>query len=193
MKHTILFITAIFFYSILNGQTRISNTSAGMTIALPLISNGSFYDYSNQKNNKSTGFLGIGFSLFYKKNQNKFSLSYEQPIIKFILSSPKGGYSSISTNLFEATIHHHLFDRVNAIAGLNYTNYHFHTYTDLPGVSDIDKKDAAMGLTLGVEILETKSASVIVTYRPSLYSFDNKDYRYIISLGIRFDINFWKK
>ena len=137
--------------------------------------------------------MGAGFALFYKENQNKFSLGYENPSLNKSLFTPKGGNPNINANIFEATIHHKILSQVALIGGLNYAAYRFHLYTDIPPFPKVDKKDATIGLTAGAEFLPSESTSIIVTYRSSIFSFDKKSYRAVFSFGIMYDVNFWKK
>ncbi|MEO7046452.1 MAG: hypothetical protein ABI091_14170 [Ferruginibacter sp.] len=137
--------------------------------------------------------MGAGFAFFYKENQNKFSLGYENPSLNKSLFPSKGGNANINANIFEATIHHKVLSQVSLIGGLNYATYRFHLYTDIPPFPKVDKKDATIGLTAGAEFLPSESTSVIVTYRPSIFSFDKKSYRAVFSFGIMYDVNFWKK
>src|SRR5665213_616635 len=193
MKKLAYLITALFCFSFVNAQKNNLNKSAGITISLPLINNASFYRYNTDgsgENSNQGGYLGAGFALFYQENRNKFSLGYESPL----LSNPEGGGNSyISTNILEATIHHKVLSQVALIGGLNYATYRFQVYTDIPPFPKVDKSDATIGLTAGVEFLPSKSISAIVTYRPSVFSIDKKSYRAVFSFGINYDIKFWKK
>lgn len=158
-----------------------------------MISRARYYAYRVRKSTGSTGFLGIGVSLFYKNGQNRFTIGFEAPSTQKFLFPPKGGYSGVSTDIFETTIHHNLSNTIAIIGGLNYSIYHFHSYSDLPGIPDIKENDATFGLTIGAQFLMTKTSSFIYTYRPALYSASNKSYKQIISLGWAFNINFWNR
>jgi len=196
MKKLVYLLTALFCFSVVNAQKNNLNKSAGITISLPLINNVSFYRYSTDGeggNGNQGGYLGAGVALFYQENQNKFSLVFESPLMSKSLFLPKGGNSNISTNIFEATIHHKVLSQVALIGGLNYATYRFQVYTDIPPFPKVDKRDETIGFTAGAEFLPSKSTSVIVTYRPSIFCFDKKSYRAIFSLGITYDIKFWKK
>lgn len=190
----ILFLTiALFIFTEINAQSSKSITSAGMTIDLPVINNGSFYDYESHKTSNESGYLGAGVSLFYRNQKNEFTIGLEHPLIKKSLFPPKGGYSDAQCDIFETTVRHKISGNVAIIGGLNYSIYRFHAYTDIPGIPDIDKKDETIGLTTGAEVLMSKNTSLSLTYRPSLFAFEQKSYRHILSLGFRFHINFWKK
>lgn len=186
MRNLLFLLITLFCFSIINAQSTKPTESAGITISLPLINQASFYDYSAEKLTNQYGSLGAGMGLFYKKNQNKFTIGYEHP------SLSERGHSTINTNIFEAIIHHQIFEQVAAIAGLHYTVYKFHLSTDYPPFTKIDKSDATIGLTAGAEFLPSKSTSFVVIYRPSLLSFDKKSYRAVFSFGFKYDINFWK-
>lgn len=192
MKCCFIFIL-IFFYCVNTmAQSADYRQSAGLTIGIPMINRVHFYDYRDEENKNQTGAFGIGFSLFYKKAKNKFSLGFESPLFQSFIP-PKGGYSSISCNLFEGIFHHKISKQIALLAGLNYAVYQYHSYVDIPRIPDIDKKDAFIGLTTGAEFIATKTTSFLLIYRPSLISFDNKRYRHNISLDCRFNINFWKR
>ncbi|MEO6893714.1 MAG: hypothetical protein ABI136_01700, partial [Ginsengibacter sp.] len=66
-------------------------------------------------------------------------------------------------------------------------------FTDIPPFPKVDKKDKTLGLTVGAEFVPVNSISVAILYRPSVYFFDKKAYRAILSLGLKYDINFWNK
>ncbi len=196
MTKLIYLISALFCFSVVNAQKKNLSRSAGITISLPLINNASFYRYNTDGsggNSNQGGYLGAGFALFYQENRNKFSLGYENPSLNKSLFTNKGGNANINANIFEATIHHKVLSQVALIGGLNYATYHFQVYTDIPPFPKADKRDATIGLTAGAEFLPSKSISVIVTYRPSVFSLDKKSYRAVFSLGITYDVNFWKK
>ncbi len=179
-------------FSTINAQTTGLNKSAGITLSLPLINQCSFYNYSDAAKSNQAGYLGGGFFLFYKRNKNKIAIGYEHPSMNKSLVPPKGGYSNIETNIFETTIHHKFREQFGAFAGLNYTVYHFHSWNDIPPFPQVDKWDRTLGLTAGAEFLPSNSTSVVISYRPSLFSFDKKSYRAIFSFALRYDINFWK-
>ncbi|MEO8821859.1 MAG: hypothetical protein ABI267_04290 [Ginsengibacter sp.] len=196
MKKLIYLLSALFCFSVVQAQKSNSNQSAGISISLPLINNASFYKYSTNgewENSNQTGYLGAGFAFFYKENQNKFSLEYENPSLNKSLFATKGGNPNINVNIFEATIHHNVLSDVALIGGLNCTAYRFHLYTDIPPFPKVDRMDATIGLTAGAEFLASESSSFVITYRPSIFSFDKKSYRAVFSFGIMYDVNFWKK
>jgi hypothetical protein len=195
MKKLFSLLISLFCFSVINAQTNITRKSAGITISLPLINSASFYKYSidgGGKNSNQTGYLGAGFAFFYKKGQNKFSLGYENPSFNKSLFALKGGNPNINTDVFEAAIHHKFSSQFALVGGLNYTIYRFHLYTDIPPFPKVDKSDATIGLTAGIEFLPSESVSAIATYRPSVFSFGKKNYRAVFSFGVMYDINFWK-
>ena len=195
MKKLLFLLTSLLFFSISYAQKNEQNTSAGITIDLPLINNASFYSYNidgTGENKNQTGYLGSGFAFFYKNDLNKFSIGYENPSANKSLFPPKGGNRNMNVNIFEATIHHNILSQVALIGGVNYSIYRYHLYTDIPSFSKVDKKDETVGLTAGAEFVPAQSFSFAVTYRPSLFSFEKKAYRAIFSLGLRYDIDFWK-
>lgn len=195
MRNLLLFFS-LFSFSIINAQTNTENTSAGVTIDLPLINNAGFYRYNNDGTGASdnqTGYFGSGFSFYFKNGNNKFSLGYENPSLNKSLFSPKEGDHNLSVNIFEATITHKIFSKIAWIGGINYSNYRYHLFTDIPTFPKVNKKDETLGLTTGVEFVPAESLSVAVTYRPSVFSFDKKAYRAVFSIGLRYDINFWNR
>ena len=196
MKKPFFLFIFILSFSNTKAQKDEQNTSVGVTLELPLINNASFYHYNTDgtgENDNQTGYLGSGFTFFYKNGLNKFSVGYENPSTSKSLFPPKGGNANMNINLFEATFQHKVLSQVALIGGINYAIYRFHLYTDLPSFPTVDKKDKTIGLTVGAEFVPAKSISVAVTYRPSVYSFNKKAYRSVFSFGLRYDINFWNQ
>lgn len=194
---TLFFLPFSFFsFSKISAQTNTQNSSAGVTIDLPIINIASFYSYNTDgtgSNNNKTGYFGSGFSFYYKNGNNKFSLGYENPSTNKSLFPPKGGNQNLNVNIFEATVTHKILSQVTLIGGMNYSIYAYHLYTDMPPFSKVDKKDKTLGLTAGAEFVPANSFSFSFTYRPSIYSFDKNAYRAVFSFGLRYDINFWNK
>lgn len=196
MKKLLFFLCFILSFSIIKAQSDQPNTSMGMTIDLPLINNASFYRYDingNGQTDNQTGYFGAGFAFFYKKNKNKFSIGYQNPSFNKSFAPPKGGASNLHADIFEATFHHKVLSQIALIGGINYVDYRYHLFTDIPPFPKVDKKDKTLGLTVGAEFVPVNSISVAILYRPSVYCFDKKAYRAILSLGLKYDINFWNK
>ncbi|MEO8822622.1 MAG: hypothetical protein ABI366_03535 [Ginsengibacter sp.] len=196
MRNLLFLFLSLFSFSMINAQTNTENTCAGVTINLPLINNAGFYRYNTDgtgANDNQTGYFGSGFSFYFKNGSNKFSLGYENPSLNKSLFPPKGGNHNLSVNIFEATVTHKVFSGIALIGGINYSNYRYRLFTDIPTFPKVDKKDETLGITTGVEFVPAKSLSVAVTYRPSIFSFDKKTYRAVFSVGLRYDINFWNK
>ncbi len=196
MKKLLFLLTSLLFFSIIYAQKDEQTASVGITIDLPFINNASFYSYNTDgtgEKENHTGYLGSGFAFFYKNSLNKFSVGYENPSTNKSLFPPKGGNQNMNVNIFEATIHHTILSQLALIGGINYATYHYHLYTDLPSFPEVDKKDETLGLSVGAEFVPAKSIAVGVTYRPSVFCFDKKNYRAIFSFGLKYDINFWNK
>ncbi len=168
-----LVIVLSFFTS--NGQKAKLEKSAGVTLSLPLVTQCTFYNYNDNKQDKTASNLGAGFGLFYRKNRNKFSLAYENPIVDSKVSV--GGGFDLMTHLFELTMLHNFHRLFAVVAGLNYTIYKFHSKADYPPFSEINKNDPTIGLTTGIEFFPIPNASIALSYRPSLFSSDKKSYR----------------
>jgi hypothetical protein len=176
------------------GQTENSRQHAGVTISLPWLNSYSYYNYNKNGIDSKTGLLGIGLSLFYQKNKNKFSLNGAfTNSIQF--ADVKGdGSEDINVQLIEAIIHHTFFKNFNGITGFNYCNYKYTASIFYPGLNySIKKNDGVFGLTIGAELVCSKVFSLALFYRPALYSFETKGSKHIISLDARFNINCWKK
>ena len=104
-----------------------------------------------------------------------------------------GTRTNILSTFGEVIYHRNVFGKFNIIAGLNYVRYRFNftSYVDtLPSYSIFDK---TLGITVGSEYRFSKVFSVGLLYRPTIVSFDLEQYRHIISLDARFDINVWRK
>ena len=175
-------------------QTR----SIGVTASLPWVNNYTYYDYDLRKSLSKSGFIGLGASGFYKTGKNKLSLN-----VGFTgdLPVPMGpfdyGHEGTRTNIlcafFEGLYHRNLIAKWGIIAGLNYVKYRFvfTSYVDtLPSYSTFDK---TIGLTIGSEYRFSRVFSVALLYRPTIFSLDLKQYRHLISLDARFDINVWRR
>lgn len=193
MRPFLVLLLAVFSHAVTKSQIVRRNSSAGIALVLPLINNGISYDYSVRKTSDQSGYLGGGISLFYRKNKNEFSLGYEHPGLKMELVPPKGGYSHFSADLFELTVQHLFSKNVFILGGINYTKYHFYSSPDIPPFPKIQENDRTIGLTTGAGIEISKITTLLVAYRPALFSFDKKSYHQVLSLALRFHINFWKK
>ena len=169
----------------------------GVTASFPWINNYSYYDYDLQKSSSKSGFIGLGASVFYKTSKDRFSLNFgftgDLPVPMGVFDyGHEGTRTNILSTICEGLYHRNLFNRVNLIAGLNYIKYRFDftSYVDsLPSYSMYDK---TIGLTIGSECRLGKNSYVALFYRPTIISLDQKQYRHLISLDLRFDINLWK-
>ena len=193
MRPFLFLFLAIFSQTLTKAQIVSNQSSAGITVVLPLINNGISYDYSARKTSGQNGYLGGGVSIFYKKDRNEFSLGYEHPGLKMELFPPKGGYSHFSADLFEISVQHLINNNIILLSGVNYTKYHFYSWSDLPPFPKVQENDRTIGLTVGAGVALSKAASILVSYRPALFSFDKKSYHQVLSLALQVHINFWKK
>ena len=141
---------------------------------MPLINKGISYDYSDRKTSGQNGYLGGGVSLFYRKDRNEFSLGYGHPGLKMELVPPKGGYSHFSADLFEISVQD-LINKSNiSLGGINYTKYHFYSWSDLPPFPKVQENDRTIGLKVGAGVALSKASSILVSYIPALFSLDKK-------------------
>ena len=172
--------------------------SIGVTASLPWVNNYSFYDYDQKRSSSKSGFAGLGASVFYKTGENKFSLNFgftgdlPAPIGAFDYGK-QGTRTNILSTFGEVLYHRNVFDKLSIIAGLNYVRYRFNftSYVDtLPSYSTFDKTS---GITVGSEYRFSQTFSLALLYRPTIVSFDLKQYRHLISLDARFDINVWRQ
>ncbi|MGN6804133.1 MAG: hypothetical protein ACTHJN_19700 [Ginsengibacter sp.] len=185
MKQIVLLLTLSFTFSIINAQTtqrKEIKSSAGVSLLLPFLSNAISYDYAAETNTSQTGYLGGGMAVFFQKNKNKYSISYEHPSIKKNLVAQKGATSPIQVNITEFTLEHTFKKSLALITGLNYSVYSYHFHSDAMPTWKIDTTDKTIGLNMGLEYITGKSTAFGVCYKPALFSFGKKSYRHLISL-----------
>jgi len=170
----------------------------GVTASLPWVNNYSYYNYNLKKSSSKSGFVGLGASVFYKTGKNKFSLNFgftgdlPVPVGAFDYGK-EGTRASILTNFWEGLYHRRLFHRVNILAGLNYIKYRFNFTSYVDSLPSYSKFDKTIGLTIGSEYRFSRNSSIALFYRPTIISLDQKQYRHLISLDARFDINVWRR
>lgn len=172
--------------------------SAGLTLSFPWVNSYRYYDYYFLQPHSVSGFVGLGGSAFYRHNKNKFSVNAgftaDLPVPMGPFDYGKEGVrTNILSNFWEGLYHRSLHKRVNVIAGVNYVSYRFTftSYVDtLPSYKIVDN---TIGVTLGGEYRFTENVSLALIYRPAIISLDTKQYRHVISLDGRFDINFWRQ
>lgn len=198
MKQLLLlsFISTLPFLGMSQDKSKQSK-AVGVTASLPWVNSYSYYDYDLKKPSTKSGFIGLGASAFYKTDKNKFSLNFgftgdlPVPMGPFDQAN-EGTRTNILSSFWEGLYHRNLFNRVNLITGLNYTKYRFNFTSFVDTLPSYSKFDKSIGLTIGSEYRFSKNSSVVLFYRPTIISFDKKQYRHLISLDFRFDINLWK-
>ena len=172
--------------------------TAGVTLSFPWVNSYRFYNYYTQEAASNTGFVGLGGSAYYKPGKNKFSLNgcftgdLPVPIGPFDYGKT-GTRSNIKAFTWEALYHRSIYKHLYTIVGLNYVRYQFDftSYVDsLPSFSRFDK---TFGVTAGIEYYFTERFSAALFYRPAIVSLDTKQYRHLISLDARIDVNFWRR
>jgi hypothetical protein len=179
-------------------QDKKGQKAIGVTAALPWVNNYSYHNYELQKSSSKSGFVGLGASAFYKTGKDKFSLNFgftgdlPAPIGAFDYGK-EGTRTNILSNFWEVLYHRNFLHRVNMIAGLNYVKYDFNFTSFVDTLPSYSKFDKTLGLTVGSEYRFSRNSSIALFYRPAIISFDLKQYRHLISLDARFDINLWKR
>ena len=103
-----------------------------------------------------------------------------------------GTRTNIFSTFWEGLFHKNVFNKINVIAGTNYVEYRFGFTSYIDSLPSYSRYDKTVGLTLGGEYKFSKNSSVAALYKPSLFSFDKRQYRHLISLEARFDFNLWK-
>jgi hypothetical protein len=193
-----LLLLSLFMLSInAFSQRRIPKNSFGVTASLPWINNFAYYHYDKGKPSSQSGFSGISASAYYKDLDQKISLSLG---IIGSIPVPFGPYDFAKKNVtqvhgtyIEGTYHRRIHPRINLIGGLHYMEHAYTYWTD--SVSNEYLQDFTGGLTAGAEYLfGRKNFSLALFYRPSLITFTGtRNYRHVISLDARFDINIFRK
>jgi hypothetical protein len=179
-------------------EVAVNGETAGITFSFPWVN---FYHYTNYYKNTAAekfGFFGVGCSLYYKKNKNKFSFGcstsedLDSPVAA-INYSKKNIATSIGASCFELAWYRPVYDDFGVVAGFNFTNYAFHLASTIDSVQSYKMSVQTLGLSLGLEYRFNKHYSVAGMYRPGLASFetDNK-YRHIINFELRIDLDFRK-
>ena len=197
-KYLTLFIGVLMSISSFS-QSLEKYESFGVTISLPMLNRYTFYKYQEERTTSKTGIIGAGASIFYKHNRYKYSINYASTIDFNFNSFKVGGYNdNIGTEFIEANIHYSVIDKINIIGGVNFSTYQYSggilSDTSIPYYyTPVNKFDKTIGLTLGAEIAFTNHFSIVAFYRPSLYCFDKKSFKQMISLDFRFDVNLWRK
>jgi hypothetical protein len=197
MIKQIIYILSISLLSIVSyGQEKKGQSKVGLTISLPLFNNFSYYDHELKKTHNTSGFGGLGTSIFYQNNnKNKFSFYIgaavdfrELPVERF-----DGTETHNISLFFDLLYHKNIYRGINAIGGINFIIYRFNLSSYTASIPEYSTNDETLGLTTGVEYSFFKGFGAAVFYRPALVSFDRKQYRHTISLEGRYSINLRKK
>ena len=194
-KYLSLFIGVLMSISSF-GQSSKKNESFGITLSLPII-NYSYYSFAEAKGKE--GLIGIGGAIYYKHNRFKYSLNGAIETSDFLeyFVSDVGKY--VNMNFIEGLVHYNIYKKLNIIGGVNCSTYDFINggmgIDNTPGslYSNHVINDKTIGLTFGTELAFTQNFSIAAFYRPSIYCFDKKSFKQMISLDFRFDINLRKR
>jgi hypothetical protein len=193
MKKLTLIISILFLAIGVNyGQA--TKHQIGLSISLPLISYGSYFDYSLSNQQTSLGFLGIGVGLTCANtnSKNKYSINYELPFLRLITPGDKGGGTIVSVGVFETLISHKIHSNLAIVGGVNFGKYHYSLTTDLYNVQDINETYSTIGLTGGLEYRPSKVISTTLLYRPAIYS-EIKTFSSFLSLSVHINLRMSKK
>jgi hypothetical protein len=166
----------------------------GLSISLPLISYGSYFDYSLSNQQTSLGFLGIGVGLTCANtnSKNKYSINYELPFLRLITPGDKGGGTIVSVVVFETLISHKIYSNLAVVGGVNFVKYHYSSTTVLYNIKDINETYSTIGLTGGLEFRPSKVISTTLLYRPAIYS-EIKTFSSFLSLSLHINLRMSKK
>ena len=177
-----------------NPYGQASKHQIGLSISLPLISYGSYFDFRQSFQQTITGFLGIGVGLtcVNTNSKNKYSISYELPFIKLISIGNKGGGTLVSVGVIETLISHKIHSNLAVVGGVNFGKYHYSSTTDLYNVQDINETYSTIGLTGGLEYHPSKVISTSLLYRPAIYS-EIKTFSSFLSLSAHINLRMSKK
>lgn len=191
-KLTLIIFTLFLALGVNYGQT--SKHQIELSISLPLMSYGSYFDYRQSIQKSSTGFLGIGVALNYSNpnSKNKYSFSYEIPLLKLMALGDKGGGTTVSVGVIETSISHSINSSLALIGGVNFGKYHYSSTTDLINVQDIREDYSTIGLTGGWEFRPSKVISTSLLYRPAIYSEKNT-FSSFLSLSVHVNLRMSKK
>jgi len=199
MRHFIFLSTllTIPFFAISQGSHE-QPGAIGITASLPWVNNYSYYDYDQKNSSSRSGFVGLGASVFYKTSKNKFSLNFgftgdlPAPMGTFDYRK-EGTRTNILSNFWEGLYHRRLLDKLKVITGFNYVKYRFNFSSYVNTLPSYSTSDRTLGITAGSEYQFSKTFSVALLYRPTIISLDLKQYRHVISLDARFDIDVWRR
>ena len=197
MKIIFALIFSLLFICPALAQTDVEQNGkkVGITFSFPWINNYRFVDYEKKKEAKKFGFFGLGFGIYYKKNETKVSFNLSttddlaSPIaqINYNKSSPQ---TDIRASFGELLYQHPIHDNFYFMGGVNLMSYRFLFSSGTDSIPSYAKNDNTLGLTLGLEYHFDKHFSVAAVYRPSVASFETDSYyRHLITIELRIDID----
>lgn len=200
MKYISILYFSFLLFLPCRAQTEVikDNSTYGITLSFPWINYYHYIDYNKKTDASSFGFLGFGFSGYYKhgKGKTSFNISTTEDLpspISTINYQKKDIKTGIGSNYFELIYHHKLNEDLNIVGGFNFTNYIFRLESQIKSISSYTKEDQTLGLSMGIEYRFNNYYSVLGMYRPAISSFetDNK-YRHLINIELRIDLDFKK-
>lgn len=194
MKKKLTLIISILFLAIGVNYGQASKHQIGLSISLPLISYGSYFDFRQSIQQTSTGFLGIGVGLTCANtnSKNKYSINYELPFLRLITPGNKGGGTILSVGVFETLISHKIHSNLAIVGGVNFGKYRNSSTTDEFNLENINESYSTIGLTGGLEYRPSKVISTTLLYRPAIYS-EIKTFSSFLSLSVHINLRMSKK
>jgi hypothetical protein len=177
-----------------------ANETVGITFSLPWVNYYKYIDYdTKQEHAKKFGFFGLGLAVYYKKNEHQISFNCSatedlaSPIGQLDYSK-QGIQKSIGSSFFELVYKHPIYKNINAVIGLNLTNYDFRLISYEKDIKSFIKRDQTLGTSIGLVYSFDNYFSAATMYRPALASFEADDiYRHLISIELLINLSIWKK
>lgn len=192
MKKKLTLIISILFLALGVNYGQTSKQQIALSISLPLMSYGSYFDYRQSNQQTSTGFLGIGVGLTCANSKNKYSIRYELPFIQMNSIGNKGGGVVVSVGVIETLLSHKIHSNLAIVGGINFGKYHYSSTTDLINVQNISEAYSTIGLTGGLEFRPSNFFSTSLLYRPAIYSEKNT-FSSFLSLSVHVNFRMSKK
>lgn len=198
MKKALFCCTGLLIILSAAGQDKKNNRHIfGVTASLPWLNSYIYHDYDAQKSATLSGFVGFGAALYYKHKNNKVSLNGG---FTMDLPVPLGPYDAeyegtshnVNAVFFDILYHRNIYTRLNIVGGINMIQYQYSLFSTFDTVAAYMKRDDHLGITAGAEYVSERSFSLALLYRPSLISFDTKQFAHHLSLDIRFNIDLLK-
>ncbi|MFT3823502.1 MAG: hypothetical protein QM731_06255 [Chitinophagaceae bacterium] len=196
-----LLVTVLLLSSPATAQYRKKNfNSFGLSFGIPWVSTYCFHNYELQKADYKIGFFGFSTGIFYKTPDYKISLSggftSDLPApIGPVDYGHKGTRAAVSSFYLEALHHQRIVNRLYAVGGINSAWYRYKLISYEDSIKGYTRTDPAYGITVGAEYVVARFFSAGIFYRPALITKDPQQYRHLITMDLRFDINLirWRK